>query len=67
MQIVICHLMVCLRSQEDFVNKDGKIMIKLEYIWLGGNQPQELRSKTRVVSDFTGTVPELEIDYSYEG
>tara|TARA_R110002051_G_scaffold104217_1_gene176628 strand:- start:429 stop:599 length:171 start_codon:yes stop_codon:yes gene_type:complete len=56
-----------LRSQEDFVNKDGKIMIKLEYIWLGGNQPQELRSKTRVVSDFTGTVPELEIDYSYEG
>ena len=58
--------MVCLRSQEDFVNKRWE-MIKLEYIWLGGNQPQELRSKTRVVSDFTGTVPELEIDYSYEG
>ena len=39
-------------------------MIKLEYIWLGGNQPQELRSKTRVVSDFTDKAPEWGFDGS---
>lgn len=39
-------------------------MVKLEYIWLGGNQPQELRSKTRVVSTFTGIAPEWGFDGS---
>ena len=33
---------------------------KLEYIWLDGTKPtQVLRSKTKVVRDFGGTVEEI--------
>ncbi len=36
----------------------------LEYVWLDGNQPQQLRSKTKVVnsSDFLQTLEDLEKD-----
>lgn len=40
---------------------------KLEYIWLDGYQPtQELRSKTKVVSNFQGTLEECE-NWSFDG
>lgn len=40
---------------------------KLEYIWLDGYHPvQSLRSKTKVVSNYNGTLEELE-DWSFDG
>ena len=40
---------------------------KLEYIWLDGNLPtQSLRSKTRVESDFDGTIDSCQI-WSFDG
>jgi glutamine synthetase len=40
---------------------------KLEYIWLDGNEPtQSLRSKTKIVSDFSGSVSDLD-DWSFDG
>lgn len=40
---------------------------KLEYIWLDGNKPtQGLRSKTKIVSDFGGTLEECPI-WSFDG
>jgi len=40
---------------------------KLEYIWLDGYTPvQSLRSKTKIVSDFTGTLEECEM-WSFDG
>ena len=41
--------------------------IKLEYIWLDGYEPtQSLRSKTKIVSDFSGKVEDLE-NWSFDG
>ena len=41
--------------------------IKLEYIWLDGYEPtQSLRSKTKIVSDFSGKVADLE-NWSFDG
>ena len=40
---------------------------KLEYIWLDGTEPtQSLRSKTKIVSEFTGNVADLD-DWSFDG
>lgn len=40
---------------------------KLEYIWLDGSFPtQGLRSKTKIVSDFSGELEDLD-DWSYDG
>lgn len=40
---------------------------KLEYIWLDGSKPtQKLRSKTKIVSDFSGKLDECEI-WSFDG
>lgn len=40
---------------------------KLEYIWLDGYQPtQSLRSKTKVVNDFSGNVEDAEV-WSFDG
>lgn len=40
---------------------------KLEYIWLDGSQPtQGLRSKTKIVNDFSGKLEDLEY-WSYDG
>lgn len=40
---------------------------KLEYIWLDGYKPtQSLRSKTKIVSDFSGTLEECEM-WSFDG
>jgi glutamine synthetase len=40
---------------------------KLEYIWLDGYQPvQSLRSKTKIISDFKGTLEECEM-WSFDG
>ena len=40
---------------------------KLEYIWLDGHQPtQELRSKTKVVNDFSGKLEDCDI-WSFDG
>ena len=43
--------------------------IFLEYIWLDGNQPQQIRSKTKVLSSdydggFSGPIPEWSFDGS---
>ncbi|MCB0645704.1 MAG: glutamine synthetase beta-grasp domain-containing protein [Saprospiraceae bacterium] len=41
--------------------------IKLEYIWLDGSEPtQGLRSKTKIVKDFSGKVEDLE-NWSFDG
>jgi glutamine synthetase len=42
-------------------------MIKLEYIWLDGSNPQKLRSKTKVVETLTGTRPENFPIWSFDG
>lgn len=40
---------------------------KLEYIWLDGSKPtQKLRSKTKIVSDFSGKLKDCEI-WSFDG
>ena len=56
--------MVCLRSQEDFVNKDGKIMIKLKRL-----TDEIMNLATSVVDDYemnpsemSGSVTQIHID-----
>ena len=40
---------------------------KLEYIWLDGSYPtQALRSKTKVVSDFSGKLEDCD-DWGFDG
>lgn len=39
-------------------------MIKLEYIWLDGNNPQKLRSKTKIVKEITRNYPIWSFDGS---
>ena len=39
-------------------------MIKLEYIWLDGNNPQKLRSKTKIVKEIKGNYPIWSFDGS---
>jgi glutamine synthetase len=42
-------------------------MIKLEYIWLDGSQPQKLRSKTKLVKEKIGMNPEKYPIWSFDG
>ncbi len=40
---------------------------KVEYIWLDGNQPtQQMRSKTKVLSNFSGKIEDVPI-WAFDG
>lgn len=41
--------------------------IKLEYIWLDGSEPQQLRSKTKIVEHIEGLVPQDFPTWSFDG
>lgn len=41
--------------------------IKLEYIWLDGSEPQQLRSKTKIVDHIDGTKPQDFPAWSFDG
>ena len=41
-------------------------MTKIEYIWLDGNEPQQLRSKTKVLEEFSGNLVDCPI-WGFDG